>query len=65
MVASGGPGDSIDFLVFVKANSMIGIGASYDFTLSEIKERSKGSHEVVVGIMLNNRHRIVCPQNMW
>jgi type IX secretion system PorP/SprF family membrane protein len=57
--------DAVVGLLGVNISSFINLGYSYDFTLSEIKERSKGSHEVVVGIMLNNRHRIVCPQNMW
>ncbi len=47
-----GPGDSMDLLVFMQANSMIGIGAAYDFTLSEIKDYSTGSVEVLFKIDL-------------
>jgi type IX secretion system PorP/SprF family membrane protein len=57
--------DAVVGLLGVNISSFINLGYSYDFTLSDINERSKGSHEVVVGIMLNNRHRIVCPQNLW
>ena len=57
--------DAVVGLLGVNISSFINLGYSYDFTLSDISERSKGSHEVVIGIMLNNRHRIVCPQNLW
>ena len=57
--------DALVGLLGVNINSFINLGYSYDYTLSSLNERSKGSHEVVVGIMLNNRHRIVCPQNNW
>ena len=57
--------DAVVGLLGVNISSFINLGYSYDFTLSDINERSRGSHEVVVGIMLNNRHRIVCPQNLW
>jgi type IX secretion system PorP/SprF family membrane protein len=57
--------DAVVGLLGVNISSFINLGYSYDYTLSDINERSKGSHEVVVGIMLNNRHRIVCPQNLW
>ncbi len=57
--------DAVVGLLGVNISSFINLGYSYDFTLSDINQRSKGSHEVVVGIMLNNRHRIICPQNLW
>ncbi|MEA5461220.1 type IX secretion system membrane protein PorP/SprF [Arcicella sp. LKC2W] len=57
--------DAVVGLLGVNISSFINLGYSYDYTLSDIRERSKGSHEVVLGIMLNNRHRIVCPQNLW
>lgn len=57
--------DAVVGLLGVNINSFINLGYSYDFTLSDINQRSKGSHEVVVGIMLNNRQSIICPQNLW
>jgi type IX secretion system PorP/SprF family membrane protein len=57
--------DAVVGLLGVNISSFINLGYSYDYTISNINERSKGSHEVVVGIMLNNRHKIVCPQNLW
>ena len=57
--------DAVVGLLGVNISSFINLGYSYDYTLSNLNERSKGSHEIVIGIMLNNRHRIVCPQNNW
>lgn len=57
--------DAVVGFLGVNISSFINIGYSYDYTLSDLRERSKGSHEVILGIMLNNRHRIVCPQNLW
>ena len=41
-------GDSVDFLGFVQANDKLGIGFSYDHTLSEIKNYSNGTIEIVM-----------------
>jgi type IX secretion system PorP/SprF family membrane protein len=41
-------GDSVDFLGFVQANDKLGIGFSYDYTLSEIKNYSNGTIEAVI-----------------
>ncbi len=43
-----GPGESVDLLVFWQASPQFGIGASYDFTLSKIKDYSAGSIECLV-----------------
>jgi hypothetical protein len=42
-----GNGESVDFLVYLKLKNL-GIGAAYDFTLTEISDYSDGSLEVVV-----------------
>ena len=42
-----GQGDSVDLLAMYKINN-VGIGAAYDWSLSEIKETSGGSFEVLV-----------------
>jgi type IX secretion system PorP/SprF family membrane protein len=43
---SGG-GDSIDLLAFMQATDQLGIGLSYDFTLSQLAKYTNGSIELV------------------
>lgn len=57
--------DAFVGLIGANISSLINLGYSYDYTLSGLKERSRGSHEIVIGIMLNNRQRVLCPQNLW
>jgi len=45
--------------------SFMNLGYSYDFTTSGLNRVSNGSHEVVLGIYLNNRYRVTCPQKSW
>ena len=44
---------------------LLNIGYSYDLTTSNLNTVSNGSHEIVVGILLNNRYRVTCPQKNW
>ncbi|WP_044172147.1 PorP/SprF family type IX secretion system membrane protein [Flectobacillus major] len=57
--------DAVVALLGCNISSLINIGYSYDFTMSDLRERSRGTHEIVIGVMLNNRHRIICPQHIW
>jgi type IX secretion system PorP/SprF family membrane protein len=57
--------DAFVGLIGVNLNGTLNLGYSYDYVLSDINVRARGTHEIVVGIMLNNRHKIVCPQNIW
>jgi type IX secretion system PorP/SprF family membrane protein len=41
-----GTGESVDLLLMVNVTPQLGIGAAYDFTLSQIKDHSAGSFEV-------------------
>lgn len=43
-----GLGESADLLVFARIKNQFTIGASYDFTLSQIKDYSNGSFEVML-----------------
>ncbi len=43
-----GTGDSVDLLVFWQATSQVGIGAAYDFTLSQIRDYTAGSFEILL-----------------
>lgn len=43
-----GPGESLDLLAFWQTSPQFGIGAAYDFSLSNIKDYTAGSIEVMV-----------------
>ena len=57
--------DAFVGLLGFHVNSTFNIGYSYDFVFSNINLAARASHEIVVGIMLNNRQKVVCPVNMW
>ncbi len=47
-LGGNGSGESIDFLVFFQLSEQLGLGAAYDFTLSDLKEQQSGSIEVML-----------------
>ncbi len=57
--------DSFGTLVGFNVNSLINIGYSYDITTSNLNTVSGGTHEIVIGILLNNRYRLRCPQHSF
>lgn len=50
-----GSGESVDLLCFFQATPQLGIGAAYDFTLTQIKDYSSGSFEVMVQYDLKSK----------
>ncbi|MDN3582607.1 PorP/SprF family type IX secretion system membrane protein [Mucilaginibacter flavus] len=57
--------DSFAALVGFNLSSFINVGYSYDFTTSALNTVSNGSHEIVIGILLNNRYKVTCPQHTF
>ncbi|WP_183559848.1 type IX secretion system membrane protein PorP/SprF [Mucilaginibacter sp. SP1R1] len=57
--------DSFAALVGFNLSSFINVGYSYDFTTSALNTVSNGSHEIVIGILLNNRYKVSCPQHTF
>ena len=49
-IGGDGFGDSIDFLLFGQLSRMVGLGLSYDYTLSDIMETSSGSVEALLRV---------------
>jgi type IX secretion system PorP/SprF family membrane protein len=43
-----GPGESVDLLVYWQIHPQFGVGAAYDFTLSNIRDYSAGSIELLL-----------------
>lgn len=57
--------DSFGVLAGFNLNSFINVSYSYDVTTSALNTVSNGSHEIVLGIMLNNRYKLSSPQHGW
>lgn len=57
--------DSFGILAGLNISSFINIGYSYDITTSALNTVSNGSHEIVIGLLLNNRYKVTCPQHMF
>ncbi|CAN5879068.1 type IX secretion system membrane protein PorP/SprF [soil metagenome] len=57
--------DSFVFLTGVTLSHTFDVGYSYGVGISALSRSSAGSHELVLGMRLLNRHKVLCPQNLW
>ncbi|RDV13110.1 type IX secretion system membrane protein PorP/SprF [Pontibacter diazotrophicus] len=57
--------DAVAAMAGLFINHMLDVSYSYDLTTSELNRVSANSHEVVVGIKLNNPQKTICPQWVW
>lgn len=57
--------DSFGALAGINVNSTFNIGYSYDITNSALRTVSNGTHEIVLGLLLNNRSEVRCPQHSF
>lgn len=57
--------DSFSATAGFNLGHLFNVGYSYDFTTSKLNTVSRGTHEIVLGILLNNRYRVTCPQKNW
>lgn len=57
--------DAAAVMAGVYLNALLDVSYSYDFVTSDMKQLRANSHEVVVGIKLNNPQGIVCPKWVW
>ncbi|MEO8887544.1 MAG: type IX secretion system membrane protein PorP/SprF [Mucilaginibacter sp.] len=55
-------GDSFGAMTGFYLNSFLNVGYSYDITTSALNTVSSGTHELVIGILLNNRYKVTCPR---
>jgi type IX secretion system PorP/SprF family membrane protein len=54
--------DSFGILAGFNLSSFLNVGYSYDITTSALNTVSNGTHEIVIGLLLNNRYKVTCPQ---
>ena len=57
--------DSVAGLFGLNISSLINISYSYDYTTSALRTVSNGTHEIVIGLMLDNKDRVVSPRRSW
>lgn len=57
--------DAVAAMAGVFINHMLDVSYSYDLTTSDLNRVSANSHEIVVGIKLNNPQKTICPQWVW
>ncbi len=56
--------DSFAGLIGLNISYLMDIGYSYDYNNSELDIANSGSHEIVLGIKLFNKGKVICPQWM-
>ncbi|MCD0486744.1 type IX secretion system membrane protein PorP/SprF [Pedobacter sp. MC2016-14] len=52
--------DSYSFLAGLNMGSLINLSYSYDVSSSALRSVNNGTHEIVLGILLNNRYEVRC-----
>ncbi len=58
-------GDSFSAIAGFNISSLLNISYSYDLPTSQLRTVSSGSHEVILGLLLNNKYKVTCPQMLW
>ncbi|MFD2514319.1 type IX secretion system membrane protein PorP/SprF [Pontibacter locisalis] len=49
----------------VNLNYLLDLSYAYEVATSNLNQVSVGTHEVVLGIKLNNRRKVICPMWVW
>ncbi|HEY0176059.1 MAG TPA: PorP/SprF family type IX secretion system membrane protein, partial [Pedobacter sp.] len=57
--------DSFSGMAGFYLSSLLTVSYSYDATTSALQSVSNGSHEIIIGILLNNRYHVTCPQRQF
>lgn len=57
--------DSFSVMAGINVSSFINLGYSYDITTSTLSTVSNGTHEIVIGLMLNNVYKESSPQHSF
>ncbi len=57
--------DALSLMAGFNISHLINLTYAYDFTTSQLNQASNGSHELVLGLLLNNVYKVVCPQKTF
>lgn len=57
--------DSFSGMAGVNINKLVNLTYAYDFVTSQLNTVSNGSHEIVLGLQLNNVYEVLSTTRMW
>ena len=57
--------DGFNGMVGMNISNTFNIGYSYDVTTSQLNTVSKGTHELLIGLLIGNKFGDWCPRNLW
>jgi type IX secretion system PorP/SprF family membrane protein len=57
--------DSFSAMAGLNISQLLNLSYSYDFTTSQLNKVSSGSHEIVLGLQLNNVYQVLSSMRMW
>lgn len=57
--------DSFSAMAGLNVSRLVNLTYSYDFTTSQLNQVSYGSHEIVLGLQLNNVYQVMSSMRMW
>lgn len=57
--------DGYAAMVGLNVANTFNIGYAYDFTKTDLRTYSRGTHELMIGFLLGNRYGDTCPRNVW
>jgi type IX secretion system PorP/SprF family membrane protein len=57
--------DSFSAMAGLNVSKLFNLTYSYDFTTSQLNKVSYGSHEIVLGLQLNNVYQVLSSMRMW
>ncbi len=57
--------DGFAAMVGINVSNTFNVGYSYDITTTRLNTVSRGTHEILIGFLLNNNYGDWCPRNMW
>jgi len=57
--------DGFAAMLGISVNNKFNVGYSYDLTTTRLNTVSRGTHEILLGFLLNNSNGDWCPRNNW
>jgi type IX secretion system PorP/SprF family membrane protein len=57
--------DGFAGMIGLNVSNTFNVGYSYDINTTRLNTVSRGTHEILIGFLLNNKYGDWCPRNLW